>query len=329
MNWKNKKVLVTGAEGFIGSHLVEKLLALGADVTCLVKYNFNNNWGFIEDFDKFTKEKAKIVSSDITDFEAMLHLTKNIDTIFHLAALISIPYSYSNPGHVINTNVMGTYNVLAASRENNVKKVIHTSTSEVYGTAEYTPIDEKHPLHAQSPYSASKIAADKIAESFYSSFDLSVTILRPFNTYGPRQSARAVIPTIIYQALTKNNIKLGSLTPVRDFTYVADVVEGFIKTAESSKAIGNVINIGFGAGISVGELAKNIIGLLNKKLTIVTDKARIRPAKSEVMELIADNKKAKKLLNWEPKISFEQGLKKTIDWMSKNLDYYKKDMYYT
>ncbi len=329
MDWKNRKVLVTGAEGFIGSHLVERLLSFGANVTCLVKYNFKNDWGFIEDFDKTTREKIKVVSGDITDFETMLHLTKNIDIVFHLAALISIPYSYLNPGHVITTNVIGTYNVLAACRENNTKKIIHTSTSEVYGTADYTPIDEKHPLHAQSPYSASKIAADKIAESFYSSFNVPVSILRPFNTYGPRQSARAVIPTIVYQALTKNKIKLGSVKPIRDFMYVADAVEGFISAVNSDKAVGNVINIGLGTGISIGELANKIFELIDKKVEIVTDKIRVRPEKSEVMELVADTKKAKKLLNWEPKISLEQGLKKTTDWISKNLDHYRKDIYYT
>lgn len=328
MEWKNKKVLVTGAGGFIGSHLVERLVELGANVHAFVRYNSRNDWGMIELFPEETKKKIKIIAGDVRDIDAVHGAAKDIDIIFHLAAVIPIPYSYIHPREIIETNVIGTLNVLVAAKKNKIKRIIHTSTSEVYGTALYTPIDEKHPLQAQSPYSASKIAADKIAESFYLSYNLPVTIIRPFNTYGPRQSARAIIPTIITQALTKEEVFIGSRHPTRDLTYVSDTVEGFIKLAESDdKILGEVINIGSNFEISIGELASKIVSLTGKNVKILFDESRVRPEKSEVERLRADNMKALNLLNWEPKVSLDNGLKRTIDWISKNLHMYKPDIY--
>jgi NAD dependent epimerase/dehydratase len=264
---------------------------------------------------------------DLRDSESVREAMKDIEIVFHLAALIAIPYSYIHPREVIETNVIGTLNVLNAARDYGVKKVIHTSTSEVYGTAQYVPIDEKHPLQGQSPYSASKIAADKIAESFYRSYELPIAIIRPFNTYGPRQSARAVIPTIITQALTGDKIFLGSLHPIRDFTYIEDVINGFIKMVEIDDIIGEVINLGSGFGISIGELAKIIITLMGKNVEIVFDSRRVRPPKSEVEKLIANNSKAVKLLHWEPKVSLDEGIKKTIKWINENIEMYKPCVY--
>ncbi len=328
MEWKNIKVLVTGAGGFIGSHLVEKLVELGADVYAFVRYNSRNNWGMIELFPEETKKKIKIIAGDIRDSDAVRSAAKEKDIIFHLAALIPIPYSYIHPREIMETNIMGTLNVLVAAKESKVKRIIHTSTSEVYGTAHYTPIDEKHPLNAQSPYSASKIASDKIAESFYLSYGLPVTIIRPFNTYGPRQSARAIIPTIVTQALTKKEVFIGSSNPTRDFTYVSDTVEGFIKLAEAEdKVLGEVINIGSNFEISIGELTDKIVSLICKDIKIKFDKSRVRPEKSEVERLKADNRKAEKLLNWKPKISLDEGLRKTIEWISKNINMFKPDIY--
>lgn len=328
MDWKNKKVLVTGAGGFIGSHLTERLVELGSDVYAFVRYNSRNDWGMIELLPEKTKRKINVITGDIKDGDTMRRVAKDIDIIFHLAALIPIPYSYFHPREVIETNVIGTLNVLMAAKENNVKRIIHTSTSETYGTAQYVPIDEKHPLQAQSPYSASKISADKIAESFYLSYGLPVTIIRPFNTYGPRQSARAVIPTIIIQALTKEEILLGSLHPTRDLTYVSDTVEGFIKIAEADdRVLGEVINIGSNFEISIGDLAKKVISLINKNVRIKFDVSRVRPEKSEVERLLVDNRKAKELIGWEPRVSLDEGLKKTIEWISKNIGKYKTDIY--
>lgn len=327
MKWKDKQVLVTGAGGFIGSHLVEELVKLEAEVTCFLKYNSMNNWGWIESFEKDIIRRIKIITADLKDSDAVRKAAENKDIIFHLGALISIPYSYVNPRDIIQTNVLGTFNVLSAAKENNVKKVIHTSTSEVYGTAQYIPIDEKHPLQGQSPYSASKIGADKIAQSFYLSYNLPVTTIRPFNTYGPRQSARAIIPTIITQALKQNEILLGSLHTTRDFTFVKDIINGFIKIAESKKLEGEVINIGSSSEISIGNIANKIISLIGKKVTIKQEKKRIRPNKSEVIKLVADTKKAKSLLNWYPQYSLDVGLKETISWISKNLNNYKEDYY--
>ena len=327
MNWNEKTVLVTGAGGFIGSHLTEHLLDLGATVKVFIRYNSRNDWGLLELLLKEKLDEIEVIMGDLKDADAVRHAVKDMDIIFHLGSLIAIPYSYIHPRETIETNILGTLNVLTAAKENEVKKVIHTSTSEVYGTAKYVPIDEEHPLQGQSPYSASKIGADKIAESFYRAYDLPVAIIRPFNTFGPRQSARAVIPTIITQALTKEKIFLGSLHPTRDYTYVKDLVDGFIKVAESPKSVGEVINIGSNFEISIGELANKIVSLTGKNAEIVTDLPRIRPLKSEVERLWCNNTKAKKLLEWEPKISLDEGLKETIEWISDNIPLYKPELY--
>ncbi|MBU0629568.1 MAG: NAD-dependent 4,6-dehydratase LegB [Candidatus Margulisbacteria bacterium] len=328
MNLKGKKVLVTGSEGFIGSHLVEKLVSMGADVRAFVLYNSFNNWGWLETLPKAELAKIEIFTGNICEAYNVRQAMDGIDVVFHLAALIAIPYSYYSPESYVSTNVMGTLNVLQAARDQKVAKFVHTSTSETYGTALYVPIDEKHPLQGQSPYSASKIGADMIAESFYRSFNLPVATCRPFNTYGPRQSARAVIPTIISQiASGAKKIKLGSLTPVRDLTYVKDTAEGFVKIAESEKSNGEVINLGVGSGVTVGELADRIISLMGTKVEIISDEQRVRPEKSEVMRLISDNKKALDFTGWQPKTSLENGLKETIDFIAKNLDRYKPDIY--
>ena len=327
MDWQGKKVLVTGAGGFIGSHLTEKLVDLEAKVKAFVRYNSRNDWGLIEILSSDVKQKIEVITGDLRDSETIRSVMKNVDIVFHLGALIAIPYSYIHPREVVETNIMGTLNILNAAKECKPKKIIHTSTSEVYGTAQYVPIDEKHPLQGQSPYSASKIGADKLAESFYRSYGLSITTLRPFNTYGPRQSARAVIPTIITQALTQNEVLLGSLEPTRDLSYVDDVVDGFIKAVESEKSIGEVINIGSGFEISINDLANEIISLIEKKVKIISDPKRIRPPKSEVERLIADNSKAKELLGWEPKVSLDKGLRKTIDWFSKFQNRYRPNIY--
>lgn len=327
MKWKKKKVFVTGGGGFIASHLLERLVELQASVNAFVRYNSRNDCGLIEYLPSVIKKNVNIIAGDLRDYDAVYDAMNGADVVFHLGALVSIPYSYIHPREVIETNVMGTYNVLNAAHRLNVKKIIHTSTSEVYGTAIRVPISEDHPLRGQSPYSAGKIGADKIAESFNCSFGLPVATIRPFNTYGPGQSARAVIPTIITQALKNKVVYLGSLTPKRDLTYVTDTVDGFIKTAESEKAVGEVINIGSGFEITIGDLAKKIINLLDKKIKIVSEKKRIRPKNSEVGRLLSDNKKAKKLLNWAPKVSLERGLEKTIKWVRNNLEAYRTDIY--
>lgn len=328
MNLKGKKVLVTGAEGFIGSHLTEKLVELGADVTALVQYNSFNNWGWIDTFDKEVLNSIKVETGDIRELDGMNRIIKGQEVVFHLAALIAIPYSYLSPMAYVRTNVEGTTNVLEACRNHDVQKIIHTSTSETYGTALYVPIDEKHPMQGQSPYSASKIGADKMAESFYRSFNMPIATLRPFNTYGPRQSARAVIPTIISQILAgKNEIKLGSLTPTRDFNFVKDTAEAFIKVAESDKTIGEVINAGSNYEISVGDTVQKIIDIIGKDVKIICDEDRIRPEKSEVNRLWADNTKIKELTNWAPKYSIDQGLEETVKWIKENMKYYKPDIY--
>jgi NAD dependent epimerase/dehydratase len=272
-------------------------------------------------------DEIEVIMGDLKDADAVRYVAKNVDIIFHLGSLIAIPYSYIHPRETIETNILGAVNVLTAAKETNIEKLVHTSTSEVYGTARYVPIDEEHPLQGQSPYSASKISADKIAESFYRSFDLPVAIIRPFNTFGPRQSARAVIPTIITQALTKEKIFLGSLHPTRDYTYVKDVVEGFIKVAESPKSVGEVINIGSNFEISIGDLANKIVSLIGKNAEIITDPARARPQDSEVERLWCNNTKAKKILKWEPKTPLEEGLKKAIEWISEHIDLYKPGIY--
>lgn len=324
VGWKGKKVLVTGAGGFIGSHLTERLVGLGASVRAFVRYNSRNDWGLIELLPKEIQEFLEIFIGDLKDSEAVRKAVKGCEIVFHLGALIAIPYSYINPLDFIQTNIGGTANILNASKEYGVEKMVHTSTSEVYGTARYTPIDEDHPLQGQSPYSASKIGADKLAESYYLSFDLPVTILRPFNTYGPRQSARAVIPTIITQALTNEKVKLGSLEPTRDFTYISDTVKGFIKIAESKESIGHVINLGTAKETSIGDLVKKIGGILGKELEIEYDIARVRPINSEVERLISDNTKAKKILNWNPNISLDEGLCHTIAWIHQSSGRYRR-----
>ena len=327
MNWKGKKILVTGAGGFIGSHLTERLVELGAQVRAFVRYNSRNDWGLIENLPVHIRNELEVVAGDLKDSGAVRNAVKDTEIVFHLGALIAIPYSYINPGDVVQTNVIGSLNILNASKEHGVEKVIHTSTSEVYGTALYVPIDEKHPLQAQSPYAASKIGADKLAESFHLTYNLPVAIIRPFNTYGPRQSARAVIPTIITQALSKDKVRLGATHPIRDFNYMEDTVEGFIKVAESPKSVGEVINIGSGQEISIGDLADKIVSLIDRDVEIVSDTARFRPEKSEVNRLLADNSKAKELLQWEPKISMDEGLKRTIAWISEHINIYKVDIY--
>lgn len=327
MNWQDKQVLVTGAGGFIGSHLVDELLNKGAEVTAFVHYNARNDWGMLEGRYNDKTPNLTVIAGDVTDSLFVKKAVSEKEYVFHLAALIGIPYSYVAPESYINTNVKGTLNIMQACLDAGVKRVVHTSTSEVYGTAQYTPIDEQHPLQGQSPYSASKIGGDKIAESFYCSFELPVTTIRPFNTFGPRQSTRAVIPTIITQALTSNSIKLGSLTPIRDLTYVADTVQGFIKFAESKKTIGKTVNTGSGREVTIGDLANIIIRQVNPDATIVCEQERIRPDKSEVMQLLCDNRSAKDLAGWEPQYSLEDGLSRTIDWMKEHISSYKAGIY--
>ncbi len=328
MNWQGKKVLVTGAEGFIGSHLTERLVELGADVTAMAQYNSFNNWGWIDTFDKSVKESIKVVTGDIREYDGMKRIIKGQEVVFHLAALIAIPYSYLSPMAYVRTNVEGTTNVLEACREYGVEKIVHTSTSETYGTALYVPIDEKHPMQGQSPYSASKIGADKMAESYYKSFNMPIATIRPFNTYGPRQSARAVIPTIISQILAgKTEIKLGSLTPTRDFNFVLDTAEAFIKIAESEKTIGEVINVGSNHEITIGETVKKIISIIGKDVKIICDDERLRPENSEVNRLWADNTKIKELTLWKPNYTIDRGLEVTVDWIKDNMQYFKTDIY--
>ena len=325
MNWKNKTVLVTGAGGFIGSHLIGYMTTLGAHTRALVRYNSAGSWGLLDSLP--VKDDIEVFSGDIRDKESLRKAIKGVDVIFHLAALIAIPYSYESPTSYVRTNVEGTMNVLQMAIENDVGLVVHTSTSEVYGTARYVPINEAHPLQGQSPYSASKIGADKMAEAFHLSYGLPVATIRPFNTYGPRQSARAVIPTIITQTLTQSKVKLGSLHPTRDLNYVKDTVAGFIRAAECPEAVGKVINVGSGKEISIGDLAKNILEIMGKNIPIESDDQRIRPNDSEVERLCADNTRAKEILNWRPKYTLKQGLQETIEWIEKNLDHYRPGTY--
>lgn len=323
-----KKVLVTGADGFIGSHLTEELVRRGYDVRAFVYYNSFNSWGWLEDSPQEIKDRLEIFSGDIRDPNGVREAMKGIDVVYHLAALIAIPFSYHSPDSYVDTNIKGTLNVLQAAKELNTERILVTSTSEVYGTALYTPIDEKHPYQGQSPYSATKIGADRIAESFYRSFDLPLTIVRPFNTYGPRQSARAVIPTIISQLLAgKEEIELGSLTPTRDFNYVMDTVNGFIEIANCDATIGEEINIATQKEISIGELAQEMINQINPNAKIITQDERLRPEKSEVNQLLGSNEKIKSMTNWEPKYDLSQGLSETIEWMKSNINKYKTDVY--
>ena len=328
-----KKIFITGSEGFIGSHLVELLVRKKFKVKALVQYNSFNSWGWLETLDKKILRKIEIILGDVRDLNEMIHNTKNQDAIIHLAALIGIPYSYLSPKNYIETNCVGTLNIMQAAKINKVKKVIHTSTSEVYGTAKYVPIDENHPINAQSPYSASKISADHIAQSFYNSFNLPVVVLRPFNTFGPRQSLRAVIPTIIGQALNEQKIKAGNLKPTRDFNYIEDIINGFYLTLKSKnrKIFGEVINLGTGYEVSIRDLLKIIQKITKKKLSFKIENKRIRLKKSEVFRLKANNKKAKKLLGWKPKYSGYKGLLKalsfTYSWYSKNNKNLKSNIY--
>ncbi len=328
MKWKGKKVLVTGAGGFIGSHLTEKLVQLGASVTAFIRYNSRGAQGSLDFLPRDIFSEIKIEMGDLKDPDAVQKAVKGQEIIFHLAALIGIPYSYVHPINYVQTNIIGTSYLLNASLTSSIEKFVHTSTSEVYGTAKYVPIDEEHPLQGQSPYSASKIAADKMAESFFLSFKLPVAIIRPFNTYGPRQPARAVIPTIVTQTLKSGTVKLGSLAPTRDLNYVENTVDGFLKVAESPQSIGEVINIGSSTEISIKDLAQKIFTLMGKTPELISEENRVRPEKSEVERLMANNEKARKLLNWTPKISLDEGLKKTIQWIEKNLAFYQVDAYH-
>lgn len=329
MELKNKKILVTGADGFIGSHLVESLLDQKCTIRAFVYYNSFNSWGWLDSFSKEQLNKIEIFAGDIRDPNGVRTAMKDIDVVFHLAALIAIPFSYHSPDNYVDTNIKGTLNVLQAARDTGVEKILITSTSEVYGTAVYTPIDEKHPRQGQSPYSATKIGADCIAESFYRSFNLPITIVRPFNTYGPRQSARAVIPTIITQLLNGEELKLGALHPTRDLVYVKDTVAGFIAIAKSDKVLGEEINIATQQEISIGDLAQKIMHQVNPSAKIFSDDERVRPAKSEVERLLGSNEKISRLTGWKPGWSLEEGLKETIDWFSKkiNLEKYKVGIY--
>lgn len=322
----NYKVLVTGANGFIGSHLTEKLVASGYAVKAFVHYNSRNSWGWLDS--SKCKDQIEIISGDIRDADIIRYAMRDVKIVFHLAALIGIPYSYYSPEAYVDTNIKGTLNILQAAHDFSLKKIIITSTSEIYGTAQSVPIAENHPINPQSPYAATKSAADFLSLSFYRSFNLPVTIVRPFNTYGPRQSARAVIPTIISQILDgKKKIKLGALRPTRDLTYVEDTVDGFISAGKCLKSIGEIINLGTNTEISIGDLAKMIAKYLGQDIVIESERERKRPAKSEVERLIADNAKAKQILNWAPKYSLEKGLKKTIEWFKKNKHIYKPEIY--
>ncbi len=334
MDLNNQKILVTGADGFIGSHLTESLVQNGYNVRAFVFYNSFNSWGWLDHSSPRIKNSLDVFAGDIRDPHGVKKAMKGCNVVFHLAALIAIPYSYHSPDTYVDTNVKGTLNIVQAARELEIDKIIHTSTSEVYGTACFVPISEKHPLQGQSPYSASKIGADQIAMSFYSSFNTPVTIIRPFNTYGPRQSARAVIPTIITQiASGKKHIKLGALEPTRDFNYIKDTVNGFITIAESDKSVGEVINIGSNYEIAIGETAMLIGKIMGNIIELEEDTERLRPPKSEVERLWADNSKAKNLTGWKPlyagRAGFQKGLEETVNWFTnpENLKFYKPDIY--
>ena len=329
-----KKILVTGAAGFIGSHLVEKLFNDGYDLKILVPYNTDNSWGWIDSLNDQIKNNIEIISGDVCDQDLVRKITADINIIFHLAALISIPYSYVSPRSYITTNVIGTLNLLETLKNSNVELFVNTSTSEVYGSAQYSPIDEAHPLNAQSPYAATKISADQLCLSYYRSFELPITVLRPFNTFGPRQSLRAAIPTIISQALEKKTtIKMGNISTKRDFSYVSDTVSGFTSCINNTKCLGETINLGTGIAFTIEETIKYISELININIKVEVDKKRLRPAKSEVHHLLSNNLKAKEMLNWEPKFAnkegFKLGLQKTIEWFKKpeNLKLYKSNIY--
>ena len=318
------KILVTGAAGFIGSHLTEKLLSEGHEVRAFVRYNSRNAWGWLENIDH---PNLEVYSGDIRDYDSVHMSMKGIDVVYHLAALIGIPYSYVSPMAYIKTNIEGTYNVLQSAREFGIR-VIHTSTSEIYGTAQYVPIDEKHPVNPQSPYAATKSGADQLALTYYRSFETPVVVVRPFNTYGPRQSARAIIPTIISQALSGvKEIKLGNLTPTRDLNYVTDTANGFMKVGMSDKAIGKVVNLGTGKEISIGDLADMILSIIGSSATIISEGQRLRPKNSEVERLCANAALAKEVSDWKPQVSLDDGIKMTIEWVKANLGTFKPSIY--
>jgi len=322
------KILVTGAGGFIGSHLTEELVRQGEDVRAFVRYNSRDERGLLEELPKEIRNQIEVIPGDLKDPDGVKKAVKGCHKVFHLGALIAIPYSYVHPFNFIQTNVIGTAHLLNACLENEaLERIIHTSTSEVYGTAQYIPIDEKHPLQAQSPYAASKIAADKLAESYYLSFDLPIAIIRPFNTFGPRQSLRAIIPTIISQVIADKKILLGNIEPRRDFLFVKDTVRGFIELGQCEEAVGKVVNVGTGHDISIGELVKKILHLMGKRGEIEIEERRIRPLKSEVMQLLSDTRIAQKLFGWAPKYTLEDGLEETIDWYRKNLSRFKVGSY--
>ncbi|MBI1856303.1 MAG: GDP-mannose 4,6-dehydratase, partial [Chloroflexi bacterium] len=325
--WKDKQVLVTGAGGFIGSQLVEALLDAGARPRAFVRYNSRGDPGLLRLLPPDSISKVELIAGDVRDAQAIHAAARGCEIVFHLGALISIPYSYRHPAEVAETNFMGTLNVLLACREYGVQRLIHTSTSEVYGTALHVPIGENHPLQGQSPYSASKIGADKLAESFYCTYGLPITTVRPFNTFGPRQSARAVIPAIITQALTQSTIRLGNLDARRDFTYVNDTINGFLSAAQAEGVEGKTFNLGTGREVRVGELARLVIEMVCRPVKIVVDPERLRPEKSEVQRLLSDNSLAKNLLGWQPIVLFEQGLEKTIAWVSAHLEWYRPGRY--
>jgi len=325
LNWNKKKVLVTGAGGFIGSHLAERLVELGADTRAFVHYNSLGKWGWLDHSEQAAE--MEIYAGNITDRDSVNQAMKGVDVVFHLAALIGIPYSYHAPLSYVRTNVEGSLNVFQTALENDIELVVHTSTSEVYGSAQYVPIDENHPLQGQSPYSATKIGADKMAEAFHRSFELPVITLRPFNTYGPRQSSRAVIPTIIAQCLEGDVIQLGNTSPTRDLNYVLDTVEGYIAAGCNQDAAGSVINLGTGLEISIGDLAQKIADLMGKSITIKSKDERLRPKNSEVNRLCAANERADDLLGWKPYYSLSDGLKLTIDWIKNHNLMYRPDRY--
>jgi dTDP-glucose 4,6-dehydratase len=325
--WLTRPVLVTGAGGFIASHLVETLVAHGARVRAFVRYNSRGDPGLIKLLPPETIAQVEIIAGDLRDASAVKAAARGVSHIFHLGALIAIPYSYLHPVEVIEANVVGTLNILMAGRESDLERIIHTSSSEVYGTALRVPIDEDHPLQGQSPYSASKIGADKLAESFYRSYDLPVVTLRPFNTYGPRQSARAVIPTIITQALTQDCVRLGNLDARRDLTYISDTVDGFLRIAQAPGVEGGTFNLGTGQEVRIGDLAELAIELVGRTVRIEIDPARLRPEKSEVQRLLSDNRRARELLGWEPRVALRAGLAQTIDWIRGNLEHYRPQEY--
>lgn len=325
--WQDRPVLVTGAGGFIASHLVETLASRGAKVRAFVRYNSRGDAGLLNRLPDALRGKVEIIAGDLRDLPAMQQAAAGVDTIFHLGALIAIPYSYLHPAEVVETNVIGTLNMLLAARQNGVRRLVHTSTSEVYGTALRVPISEDHPLQGQSPYSASKIGADKLAESFYCAYDLPVVTIRPFNTYGPRQSARAVIPTIITQVLAGHELRLGSLTTRRDFTYVSDTVAGFLCGAAVDGVEGQTFNLGVGSEITIGELVQLVFRITGRTLPVVEEAQRLRPGKSEVLRLLSDNSRARQVLGWQPGVSFEEGLTHTIDWIRANLAAFQPGIY--